>query len=573
MDFLYRRESELFVLKREEEYFLHNRFNCSAMRFSPLTKDLINSRCLIIRRGITSFSQRLRGSHVLQRALKNAGWSGAGFLLLPALQLATTPILLPGLGIEVFGIWMLINSILAVSGIASFGLGAATVKFVSQYLARNDRAAVIKVIRSTMAVYVGLGFLAAVILFFLAPVLAENVFAVDETREALLTTGIRIACLALVMRFAYGVIESVAEGFSRYDLQSRFAMLNTSATLLGAVILVHFGYGLLEILILSVAVIAVGFFGLALVVARLTGTCSWLCPMPDTTIMREVFGFAFWSWGQSMGGILFNQLDRIIIAGFLGAAPLAYYTVCLQLTTLVHGLLARTTSFVFPLASSLKESKNPAVLLKLYSHSMPLVTAVGCALAVPLFLFSHDILRHWLGVEVADNAAPLLSIIAIAAAAGAGSIIPYHLMHGWGFVRLSAIIGFLSGAVIALSALLLIPYIGLLGAAWARLTSVPLGILSRTFVHWNVLQIHRYSSGILILVPVALVFLIAWALMLSVELPALNLLHLLIAIGFVFVVTFALAYLIGTLVTRILIKSSLLNLPAEVNSSTAGAQP
>ena len=110
---------------------------------------------------------------------KNVIFSGGGAMVNPILQLVAVPILFKRLGAEDFGIWALINAVIATSGIANLGLGDAATKYVAKHRARSDLPRVISVIRSIFLLYIVLGGLAAAAVWLAAPWIASHGFKVE----------------------------------------------------------------------------------------------------------------------------------------------------------------------------------------------------------------------------------------------------------------------------------------------------------------------------------------------------------------------------------------------------------
>jgi O-antigen/teichoic acid export membrane protein len=434
----------------------------------------------------------IRSSKWFRRAAKNAGWSGLGFLVAPALQLLATPYLIEKLGIDVYGIWMLLNSVISVSGLASLGFGAAAIKFVSKYRARGEPEMVIRVLRSTLALFILLAGTLALISFLFAPDLIVHFTHLSANQRLLIISGSRIASLAVFMRFIYSVVEAAAQGHERYDIESWFAILNSVLSIGGACFLASIGRGLLDILWLNVAVLGIGMIGLSIIMGRLIGNYRWLAPGINRAVCFELGGFAIWSWVQSIGTLLYSQVDRLIIGAMLGPAFLSYYVVCVQLAVLTHGLLCRTVSFIFPMAAAMHESGDTSKFRKVYNHGMAFSISAGFALNLPLFLFPQSILAAWLGADTALNSAPILPYVAFANALLASTSVQYFLLNGAGYVRLNAIACLVFGVSVALATILLIPKFGLIGAALARLFDLPIWMALRHSIHARILKDKNY---------------------------------------------------------------------------------
>jgi len=420
-----------------------------------------------------------------------------GFLVAPALQLLATPYLIKKLGIDIYGIWMLLNSVISVSGLASLGFGAAAIKFVSKYRARGEPEMVIHVLRSTLTLFIVLASVLGLISFFFAPGLVDHFTHFSDNQRLLIISGTRIASFAVLMRFIYSVVEAAAQGHERYDIESWFAILNSVLSIGGACFLASMGGGLMEILWLNVVVLAIGIAGLSIATGRLIGNYHWLVPGVNRAVSFELGGFAVWSWVQSVGTLLYSQVDRIIIGAMLGPVFLSYYVVCVQLTVLTHGLLCRTVSFIFPMAAAMHESGTTMQFRKIYNHGMAYSISAGFALNLPLFLFPGPILSTWLGVDTALKCAPILPYVAFANALLASTAVPYFFLNGAGHVKLNAIACLVFGISVALATIMLIPKFGLIGAALARLFDLPIWLALRHSIHSRILKDKRYWISII----------------------------------------------------------------------------
>jgi len=470
-----------------------------------------------------------------RRSLRNAAYNSADYLLLPVLWLISTPIFVSRLGIDRFGIWMLVNTIMGLSGVMAFGLTDATIKYVSKYRALGDEAGVVQVVRSTLTMYGLLGAVTAVTVFFIAPLLVNHVFKVEAQNTVLAISALQIGGMGIAVRFFDSVFQSAIYGYERYDLAARVTMITNSLTIGVNVILVLAGYGLIAVLVNT--------FGW--IVA--SGCCkAWLAkntvikslvirPILDRATLKEIFSFGIYSWVQGIGGILLGQVDRLLVASLLGTTALSYYAICLQLAQQIHSLLARTISFVFPLASAIKETGNIDRLRRIYFKGLNFTTVAAIAIGLPLFMCSHGVLSLWMGQPFADETSSILRVLVFAMCILATSIVPYYYLNGTGYVRLNALFGLVSGSIVAVSGLLLIPWLGIIGAAWARTANTPTGIISRTILHYKVLSDRRWYAGISIVLPVFLTFAVGFGLLQLLGEPKVSLIMLAFtAIGYAF---------------------------------------
>ena len=464
-----------------------------------------------------------RRSGLFRRSLRNASFSSTEYIFLQILMFIATPFFVSRLGVDKYGIWMLVNSVMGFMGLMSFGLSDATIKYVSAHLANKNIDGVVRVVRSTLTMYGLLGLFTAAVAYFLAPILVNHVFNVQLENTRLAIAAIQIASFGMMARLLDSVFLSTLQGYQRYDLAAKITIIVNTITLAVNVGLVLLGYGVIQILLATIGIIVLGGMTKAIVAKRFLLPSLVFLPIFDRKALKEIFSFGLYSWLQSVGGILLSQADRLIIASLLNTSALTHYTVCLQLAQQVSAVLAKAVLFLFPLSSAAREEGNLAHMRTIYFKGINLVTISCVGLGLPIFLFSHNILSFWMGVEFANETANVLRVLTFAFALMATSIVPYHFMNGTGFVRLNTLFAFISGFVVTFATIFMIPWLGILGAAWARCFNTPTSVIARTVVHHKVLDDRRWYAGLSIFAPVIFTFMIAFIILKTANEPALNL--------------------------------------------------
>ena len=116
--------------------------------------------------------------HVIRWVRRVAGGGAAVALLLivgagarigmMVVGFALTPFIVHSLGFLDFGLWATVGALAGYLGILDFGLGGSFVKFIAQYVERNEHASARQVITFGMLFYLGFGILTAVPVFLCA---------------------------------------------------------------------------------------------------------------------------------------------------------------------------------------------------------------------------------------------------------------------------------------------------------------------------------------------------------------------------------------------------------------------
>lgn len=421
----------------------------------------------------------LRHSHAFRDSASNATYGLIEYITQPVLIVLSAPFLVSRLGFDQYGIWMLVNAFTGTVGIFHVGLGDATIKYISAYRGRNDAGGVRRILSGTLALSALFGCLAAVALYFAAPLLVEHVFKIGPAHHVEAMQAIEVGSLVLFLQAIYQVFASALKAYEAFGPPGKIAVFVKSGTILGAVALVACNFGIVAILFLTAGFTLMGIVAQAVAIMRILEVHSFW-PAMDRQAWKEVLSFGCYSWIQNAAGVAFSQSDRLLIAAMLGTTPLAYYTLCVQIAQQVHGLATGAFGFLFPHISARQESGNRRSVRRVFRLAVLVNLALALALSLPLVVFGRKILAVWMGSAFAAHAHVVLSVLAVAFCALSINVAPHFTLLGLGKVRFVSLMNVFGGVLSLGAAALLIPAFGLLGAAAGRLFYGP--AISMNFV-------------------------------------------------------------------------------------------
>jgi O-antigen/teichoic acid export membrane protein len=399
--------------------------------------------------------------------LRTAAWSSAEYLFYPLLLLLSTPVFLRFLGEAEFGLWMLVVAISALSGATNLGMGAATIKFVSEGRGAGDLARAGDIVRQTLGFALGAGGIVFALLMLGAPFIAES-FLSAMGEPARVTTALRIGGAVLLVQQAELVFAAALKGSERFDVAAKIE-IGMRFLLLGVNLLAAwYSRDAITLLFATLGMMCLSCVVRGYWAGRVIGSHVWL-PRWTMAEAGRLVGFAGWSWVQSMASALFQVCDRLIVGAMLGASALAAYTVCTQLAQQVHALPAAAMAFLFPLISRRLGSGNASGARRIRRIGVAVNLAAALGLGAILAFGSGLILSLWMGEAFSNENSVLFVWIVAAYALVAVNVAPHYLLMGHGDVRFLSIVGMVGGAASLLAMYLLIPPFGLLGAAWGRL--------------------------------------------------------------------------------------------------------
>ena len=367
--------------------------------------------------------------------LKNSAWNLAGNFVYPVIFLALTPFFIGRLTDSVFGIWMLINSVVFISVEALFlGIGDSVTMFVAAARGRKDEQELHAVLNTStsLALLYGLGVaLVGALLYFLLR--DASWLPLSDTYRELTLQTLAVATGVIAIRFSDLVFQSAFKGFERYDTASIALMAHRLGWLAANVALVLAGYGLVEMFWANVVVsLLVVLWQYRALLRQLPG--YRFAFNFERAQRKRLLGFGVFTWIQSMVSLAAFQADRFVIAGSLGPNVVAYYSIASMISNHLHVGYGAITAWLFPKVSRLREEG--MALLPLYHTLRTTVVSIGLVSLTLFYALSGPLFELWLGSEKAAATLPYVHLFVLYELLYLLTIVPKFFLNGSGQVKL-----------------------------------------------------------------------------------------------------------------------------------------
>lgn len=350
-------------------------------------------------RASTSRSQLVGLSEARKRFLVNV-FSNVTLVLVQAVSnLWLTPYLIGYLGIAVFGMVPLVNSIVSYIAVFTNALSSAVSRFLAIDLEQDDNDAANKTFNTAL-----FGVFAA--LTGLAPVIAivalrfSNLFEVPPGWEG------DASWLFVIVAFAFFV--SVTRSIFAVSpfVHSRFLLSNLVdlAGLLAKIGLIVVLFSLLPARLWyagagTFIAAFVPLIGYVLLWHKLTPELNVQMTAFDRSRLRSLMGMGGWVVVNTVGVMLLGRVDLVVVNSFFGAALTGGYAAVTQFSALLEYLVSAAGKVIRPVVLVLYAQDDYDGLRRLTVQAIKLL---GLALALPVGLlcgFSRPLLGVWLGSD------------------------------------------------------------------------------------------------------------------------------------------------------------------------------
>jgi O-antigen/teichoic acid export membrane protein len=397
------------------------------------------------------------------------------------------PVQVHFLGVQAYGLLAFVASMQVLFSIFDFGLSPT----ITREVAKDTSTGAVRtlgLVRSLSLIYWPIGFALGAALFGASGWVAMHWLHVGTLAPDRTATAIRLAAIAIALRWPVSLYSGVLAGRQRFDvLNGLRAGVATVNAVGGAAILVMTG-DLIAYMGWTAVAAAVEVTAYSLMVVRLVPGLL-IRPKPRPPFERPMWSFARGMTLINLLTMVLTQSDRLLISKLLAIQVLGYYALAYNVLyglTLIQNFV---TSAMFPAfvtsatgssAVELRERYGKATQVLMYAYNLPIWLLV---------FFGSDILALVTSQDTADRTAPILSILAIGFLLNASASLAYTAAVATGNTSLPirnnliAVVGYVPALVV------LTVRLGAVGAAiaWLLLNAYYLPTLVR-IVHRDIVR-------------------------------------------------------------------------------------
>jgi O-antigen/teichoic acid export membrane protein len=401
----------------------------------------------------------------MSKHFTNAAYGVLDYASYPIGMLLVAPVVLHKLGASEYGLWIIATALISAGGIIASGFCDANIQRVAHLRGIGNSDLIPNTVRGILGISMTLGLLLAVATWIAAPYAVTRIAIGHQVSPGECLISLRIASVLILLRSIESVPVSTQRAFEQYRGTVQISTAVRLLTLASAAVLAYLGQRTIGILAATAVLMA---FGTHMQFRQFLGAVS-LWPRFNPTETRALLGLGIFVWLQAIGGVVFGQLDRIVLGVTLGALAVAPYSLCVQFAHPIFGLTASGLSFLFPYlsgrASTLSISALKRTLLKAFACNLALV--IGGA---GLLLFEGPrLVRLWAGPVIAASAAKIMVPIVLGSVFMGLSVTGTYAMQALGLFRTVAVISLGSRAAMLLLMIELLHHMGLQGLALSRL--------------------------------------------------------------------------------------------------------
>jgi O-antigen/teichoic acid export membrane protein len=392
-------------------------------------------------------------------------WIGFAAQVLIALWLA--PVLVHGLGDRRYGVWSLVESVLAYLLLFDMGVAASVVRYVARFEATCDLEALNRVFSISMCLFTAAGILVLACAAAAACLLHFPADLEYEGRGLLLLLGLNLA-----VGLPLNVFPCILDGLGRYPAKTvvRTVSLLIRAALFLAV--VHTGGGLVELGWVITGLNVAEHLALAALVRHYLPGLRFSFGLVDRTTFRAIRGYSLGAFLAMVAGRISFQTDALVINAFLAPQFITFFALAGKLVDYAKTSIRTATTVLTPAVSSLEARGDLAAIRAVLLHSTRCVMWIILPIQAGLMILGKPFLTLWLGSRgYADRIYPTLLILALPLSLALSQSVSGRILYGMGRLRWFAGLVMAEAVVNLLLSIWLVHPLGIEGVAWG--TTLP----------------------------------------------------------------------------------------------------
>lgn len=397
--------------------------------------------------------------------LKSSGFRVMQTLVMVVIGFAMMPFLISTLGEDLYGLWVVIGSIVGTYYLLDLGFSQAVTRYVAKYIHQGNTEAANRIINTALVLYTLLGFL-VLLISIVAAIFGVDALMGESRNISLAQTLLIILGLTLAIDFPAKSFPGIVSAYMRYDF---VALVRTSKAILDALLIYIFlsnGFGLVAMAVITMVtgLISTGVY------VRFTNSLfkelTFERSLVNVGTFKDIFHFSKWVFISDISTLLRSKMDIWFIAFFQSSAVLTVYYVPVRLIEYALQVLTQATGITGPIFTEYYARNEIAKLHRSLSVFLKINVMFGAILLSGFVLIGEGFIRLWMGESFSyQDAYLVLVILALGRVAAYFSAPLQSLLMTFNRHSISAWVALLETLMSGLMMLVLVPKYGIFGAA------------------------------------------------------------------------------------------------------------
>lgn len=309
--------------------------------------------------------------------------------------LITLPLMMRYLGVDLYGVWVLIGSFTALLYIFDLGFASAVTRQVAAGIAQKDNQRINQIVNNALLIYSALAIVILIVVTLLALIL-------DPDLKGALSRGdfawiLWMFGAALAIEFPVKAFSGLATGYMRYDLLSAYRIIVRLISTAVLIALLVNGFELVAIAALNAVMSVISALAYFLVAKHVFPALALSRRYWNRAVTHELYRYSAWAFLIDANQLIKNRMDIFFVGSQLSLGAVSLYYVAVRLVEYTCELLYKMLNLATPLLTQHATQNNQTA----FRDDLLLFTRVNVYLSIAVLLIwmliGERVLVVWMG--------------------------------------------------------------------------------------------------------------------------------------------------------------------------------
>jgi len=412
------------------------------------------------------------------RLMSDGVFNNTSLLISGLLSIVLVPIMLRGLGVESYGLWVAALSVAGTVGLFDFGLGMSVTREVAASLTSGAGSEPAPFVKSAGIIFCLVGIAGGIIIAFLGLPLSSGLHLSGANRQ-IAPSVFALAGVAFLADRLLGFTTGVLRGLRRFDITNLLVSVAAIIRGVGIIALIKLGTGLVAVMMWQVLAAAAAALAGQWAVGKIAGKFRFRVGRFDWSLVRPQLPFSLANQLTSIVEVIIWETAPLLVGLVLGSKWIAPYYIAQEFPIAVGPIIWTAAEALFPAVSQHQRDQNIAQTREILEVGTRWIVVVALPLCLGLGIVAPRLLQAWVGT-VPPGSTLILRLITAAVFMEGIAAASIQVLWGRGAMRTLVIIPCCLMVTSLGLTLLLLPRLGFVGAAWGL--SVPMFFASFVYL-------------------------------------------------------------------------------------------
>jgi O-antigen/teichoic acid export membrane protein len=328
--------------------------------------------------------------------VRNISWGWLGFGYSVFLTFFTTPWILDSIGVEAYGVWLLLQSVVGYYGFIDMGLRASLTQSITTKLAKNDIEGVKRFVGTAVPVMFRLGLIVVLLSFVIGAILPVVVQVSPGLRQSIWIVVV-VQAIAVAVNLVSQPFTAVTIGLQRYDLAEVLAIITRTIWALSLIVSLSMSGTLLVLAVVTLANALLEAWIRYLRTIYLLPELRTVQYRYNKEDLKELKTKGFWNFMVQISHNALGMASPLIVGMMFSPSAVVPFATAASLLSYGAKFVSQPTRMLYPALVYAEQRKQGGELQSLFFNACRFVVWIAISYGIAVSVWSGIFLRLWLG--------------------------------------------------------------------------------------------------------------------------------------------------------------------------------